>query len=148
MTRRQNAIRQLVSTSLALFALGFVVLHCTGCSSAAVSRAEVRGAVLATAEAVKIADETCAKYAIAKIDLDLARTCEDAYTQARGSLIVASSGIDAWTEQKRSAVTCAVIRAVEELSKMAKALSGKGAKVPPIIDDSIRLVSLLGGCNV
>jgi hypothetical protein len=34
MTRRQNAIRQLVSTSLALFALGFVVLHCTGCASA------------------------------------------------------------------------------------------------------------------
>lgn len=147
MTNRQAAVRQFVTVSLALFAALFVFGHCTAaCATVKVSRAEARGAVLAAAEAVKIGDQTCAKYALEKIDVELARACEDTYTQARGALIIAASGVDAWDEGKKAAVTCAVIRAVDEIVKMAGEMRKRNVRVPPIVDDSIRLASLLGGC--
>ena len=129
-----------------LFLAGLALLagHCLGCAAA--SRAEARGAVLATAEAVKVGDKTCASYALERADLPLARACETAYDVARASLIVAASHVDAWDEGQRERVTCAVVHAVDELGKTAAELRKRGIKVPAIIDDSILLASALGGC--
>lgn len=130
----------LIITPIMLFAL---LLGCTG----ATSRATARGAVLAAAEAVKVGDATCAKYALDRRDVDLAKRCETAYTSARDSLLVASTGIDAWDEGKKSDVTCATVHAAENLTAIANEFKSRQLPVPPLLDDAIRLASLLGGCS-
>jgi hypothetical protein len=122
-----------------------VLAYCEGCGSA--SRAEARGAVLTTAEAVKVGDESCAKYALQWKDLPLAKICEKAYADARALLLTASATVDAWDEGKRGEVTCAVVHAANELSTTAEALRSRKADVPVIVDDALRLVNALGGCH-
>ncbi len=122
-----------------------VITHLWGCAPA--TRAEARGAILATTQAVKIGDETCAKYALERADIQLARVCEHAYDVARASLIVASAGVDAWEEGKRDSVTCAIVHAADELTRTAAELRQRNIKVPPVVDDSLRLAGLLGGCH-
>lgn len=116
-----------------------------GCAHA--TRAEARGAVLATAEAVKVGDEVCAKHALERTDLALARRCEAAYTTARGALITAAAAVDAWDEGKRGDVTCSVVRAIDEVAKTAAELRSRKLPVPPVLDDAVRLASALGGCK-
>lgn len=117
----------------------------SGCVHA--TRAEARGAVLATAEAVKVGDEVCAKRALERTDLELARRCEAAYTTARGALITAAASVDAWDEGKRGDVTCSVVHAIDEVAKVAAELRARKLPVPPVLDDAVRLASALGGCK-
>lgn len=117
----------------------------TGCATA--NRATARGAILATAEAVKIGDATCAKYAIERIDVELAKRCEAAYTDARGSLLIASTAVDAWDEGKKRDVTCATVHAVENLTAIVAEFKTRSIPVPPLFDDAIHLVGMLGGCS-
>ncbi len=145
MMRNSIGWRAYVGLGFALFAALAVVTHCTGCAPA--TRAEARGAVLATAEAVKVGDEACAKYALATIDVNLARSCEAAYTDARLFLLTASSGVDAWDEGKRNDVTCAIVHSAEALSRISEEMRRRKLKVPVIIDDSLRLIAALGGCT-
>ncbi len=116
------------------------------CSSSQ-TRAQARGAVLVEAEAVKIGDKLCAQTAIEKTDLQLAKACEQAYDVARSSLIIASNGIDAWDESKKSEVVCAISRTADELAKTAKEIRARGVAIPKLIDDALALASSLGGCK-
>lgn len=130
----------------ALVCVGLVILNTTACSTTA-SRAQARGAVLATAEAVKIADATCAKQALERTDLHLARQCQEAYASARSSLLIASAGVDAWDEGKRGDVTCAVVHAASDLSRTVSEFKARQIPIPLIVDDSLRLARGLGGCH-
>lgn len=123
-----------------LLALGFFL----GCSP---SRAQARGTVLATAEAVKIGDKLCADVALEQNDLPLARTCEQAYGDARSAVVAAAEGVDAWDEGQKGRVACAVQRAANGIAETVRALRGRRVSVPKVVDDALVLASSLGGCS-
>lgn len=122
-----------------------VAVLLVGCGASA-TRAQARGAVLVTAEAVKLADTTCAQVALERTDLALARACEQAYDLARASAIAAAAAVDAWDEGKRGEVACALQRAAGELRKVASELRARQANVPKVIDDALGLAAGVGGC--
>lgn len=125
--------------------IGAAMLLLAGCAP---SRAEARGAVLATAEAVRVGDETCAEVAIAKRDVELARTCTEAYRTARASVVTAAESVDAWNEGAKGNVRCAISRAAAALGETAKAMRARGATLPRVIDDALVLTSVAaGGCS-
>jgi len=142
-----NALAAWRSRLTMLLASVMLILTTSGCAHDAISRAEARGAVLATAQAVKIGDEACAKWALNNIDVALARACEKAYVHARLTLIVAADGIDAWDEGKRAGVLCAVVHAAEDLAKVAEEFRKRRIKVPAVLEDAIALTRALGGCD-
>ncbi len=146
-SRRAIAIRQAVAVFICLFAAACVVAHITGCAGTA-TRAEAQGALLVTTRAVRLSDEVCGEYAIEHDDLALARACSTAYDVARGSLILAANGVDAWDESKRKYVICNLADAAKELSRMADALRARKYQVPVIVDDALKLAAALGGCHV
>jgi len=123
-----------------------LLLLAVGCAPAA-ERAQARGAVLAMAQAVKVSDDSCAKYALEKMDLDLARACEHAYDGARASLIVASNSIDAWDEGRKEHVRCAIVHGADALNEIVVALRKRNIRVPLVAEDALKLVSTLGGCR-
>lgn len=125
--------------------LVLLMLALTGCASA--SRAQARGAVLATAEAVKVGDDLCARVAIEKSDLPLARSCAKAYDDARAASLTAANAVDAWDEGKKHDIACAVKKASDALGTSVEALRARGAAIPKIIDDARLLASALGGCS-
>lgn len=125
----------------AILLFGFFVGGCT------TSRAQARGTVLATAEAVKVGDHLCAAVALEKTDIELSRTCEGAYKDARSAVIVAAETIDAWDAGKKRDVACAVKSANEALSTSINALRRRGISLPKVIDDAQTLASALGGCS-
>lgn len=106
-------------------------------------RATARGTVLVLAEAVRIADETCAQRAVATKDLALAETCAQAYSDARIGAITAAAAVDAWDAGSKAGVVCGVASASKNLGNITAALRKAGLGVPAIVDDATRLVSLL-----
>lgn len=106
-------------------------------------RATARGTVLVLAEAVRIADEACAQRAVATKDLALAETCAQAYSDARIGAITAAAAVDAWDAGSKAGVVCGVASASKNLGNLTAALRKAGLGVPAIVDDAVRLVSLL-----
>lgn len=135
----------LVFVAVAMLASGVV----SACSSAPVTpREQARGAVLAVAEAVHVADETCASVALARHDRDLASTCADAYDEARAALVATATAVDAWDDATtRTSVLCRTAAAVRGLEAISYAVRAAGASVPPIVDDALALASALGRCT-
>ncbi len=111
------------------------------------SRAQARGVVLVEAEAVKVGDTTCAKIALERQDIELARACEDAYNIARGALVVAALAVDQWDEGKREDVACNVSKANASLQKIVSTLRARKADIPKILDDAIEIANSIGGCK-
>ena len=125
-----------------------------GCAVPTVApRETARASVLAVAEAVRVADDSCATVALAKALDDkeagraLAQRCALAYDVAKPALIAAASGVDAWDAGARSAVVCSVHDAGEALVQIAGAITAAGGHVPPAVEDGIKLLGLLGGCE-
>ncbi len=127
--------------------LAIYLLTCAlvGCGASA-SRAQARGAVLVTAEAVRLGDKACADVALEKNDLPLARACETAYEIARASVLTAAASVDAWDEGKKGDVACAIKRAGDELSKTVSELRARQASIPKLIEDAIALAASTGKC--
>lgn len=116
-------------------------------SSACVpARSVARGAVLTSASAVKVADETCAQEALERSDLQLAKECEEAYTDARSALLGAAKAVDAWDDARtRSGLRCSLTKAGQALSHVVEVLQRRGAKVPPVVVDAVKLAAEAGG---
>lgn len=111
-------------------------------------RALARGAVLATAEAVRSADQACAEYGTATRDVALLQRCEDHYTAARIALIATGSAVDLWDRaESRQSVTCALERALVDLTQIGEDLDAHGGYPPKIIADARTLVAALGRCS-
>lgn len=111
------------------------------------TQAQARAAVLVTAESVRVMGDTCAKIAIAHTDLELAKTCEKAYDDARIALIGTSSGVDAWARfESHDSVVCAVTRALKALEPAFEAIEGRGTPLP-VGADARALVLALGPCK-
>lgn len=128
----------------------FVVALLSGCSlfeSRTPTRAEARSAVLLTAETVRAFDETCARYALAFEDRELALTCAKGYDAARLSLIATGSAVDGWerSETTRDSIVCALNHALGELALGVRALERRGAAFR-IYEDANLLVAHLGQC--
>lgn len=111
-------------------------------------RSVARGAVVVTAEAVRLFSETCARYVMAEEDLDLAIKCRDAYASARISMIALASGIDAWekSETTRQSIICSLRSTLSILYESVKILEAHN--IPQkTYDDALVLVATLGGCQ-
>jgi hypothetical protein len=138
---------------VAVFVAGclFVAATCSGCAwltGRDVERPQARAAVLAVSQAVQTADEVCAAVALAKSDRPLALRCAEAYTKARASLLATASAVDAWEKSStRDSVTCALVEAVPHLRTMGEAIRDGGGRVPPLLDDALALVEVLGSCE-
>lgn len=129
---------------LPLLIVACLALNTTACS---VDRSVARGAVLASAAAVKAADETCAAVALERNDQPLALECAVRYTEARLAIVGAAKTVDAWEEAKsKKSVSCAVTKAAEALKAVRELLAKRAAKLPPLIDDALDLAAKLGGC--
>lgn len=128
-------------------AIALAAVYAVSCGGSTASRAQARGAVEATAAAVKVGDEACANYALSRKDVDLAKGCVAAYEAARDQLLVAAAGVDAWDEGKRGAVTCAVVRAGMHLTKAIDEMSARKLTVPKVVEDAVHLASALGACQ-
>lgn len=111
-------------------------------------RSLARGAVYATAEAVRAADEACAELGKARRDVALLERCEKRYDLARVALISTAAAVDLWDRAgTRESVTCALADALAQVDAIGEDLAKVGAKVPPIVQDAKELVSAIGGCN-
>lgn len=119
-----------------LMLLALALVGCTP-SAADASRSAIRGSVLVTADALKLADSTCAKVATVKKDAALAKTCADAYDIARPFLLAAESGVDAYPND--GGVMCSLGSAIEALSHVAEALTAAGSPLPPVVVDALSL---------
>jgi hypothetical protein len=127
----------------------------TGCANG--TRPEIRSAVLHTAYSLKLADKSCADTADAlakagsgKAAIQLAESCDTAYTNGRAGLIAAEAAIDAKGDLDAGKVACAISKSVSGLKELVKAVSVY-AEMPPQILDGIErgewLLSLGGDCK-
>lgn len=121
-----------------------------GCSRlrAPDERSIARGAVYATAEAIRAADEACAEVGKATGDMALLERCERHYSTARVAVISTAKAVDLWDRAGTSeSVTCALVEAMAEVDAIGADLTDKGRPLPPIITDARELVAALGGCS-
>lgn len=110
-------------------------------------RAVARGAVLATAEAVKAADLACARFGTQTEDLELLRSCERHYDAARVAIIATGAAVDLWERaETRGSVACALERALVEIEQIGQDLATRGTRAPTIIQDARALAAAIGGC--
>lgn len=134
---------------VAAIAVMLTVLALEGCRPPAMpdERAVARGAVLATAAAVKAADEACAQFGAATRDVPLLERCADHYDAARIALISTATAIDLWERvETRGSVACALGRALTELEQLGQDLAAHGRPPPPIIADARALAAALPRC--
>ena len=140
-----DAMREHLAAVGALIVLCALLGWCSGCTT---PREQARGAVLVTADAVRLADTTCAEAAIkmgrihTSRAVDLAGRCADAYDVARTSLLVAEAGVDAWDDADRAQTACAFARASGALLRMSTAMRDAGVQIPTIVEDALRLAPL------
>lgn len=112
------------------------------------SRAVARGAVLATAEAVKAADEACARVGADLRDGELLARCEGHYTTARAALMGTATALDLWDSvTNHEPLACSLVRATRELEAVRQELDARGRPSPPVVADALALVAALGRCH-
>lgn len=118
------------------------------CGAAGNERAQARGAVEASAAAIRVADGACAQIAKERRDIELARRCAHAYDIARASAVVAATAVDHWEDSTtaRSSVACAARGIIDGLSDISREIERVGAPVPPIVADALVLAPALGLC--
>ncbi len=125
-----------------------VLAGCRGVASPAAvpARETARGVVLTIARAIDSADLVCAVTAKTRKDILAAKKCADGYEVARLDVLRASALLDAG-EAKHDApvLICMLIEATESLKKMAESIVSMEAKVPPIVDDALKLSQATGG---
>ncbi|WP_394825046.1 hypothetical protein [Pendulispora albinea] len=107
-------------------------------------RHTARAAVLTLAEAVKVADHTCADLARELQSLELARTCDDGYGVARSALLLAEASVDAWDAGQQQRTLCAAGKAAVALRNVTDAVVRSGGKIPNVVEDALRVSASLG----
>lgn len=138
-----RSVRETVTLGVVLLALLALVHALPGCPKAQTPREEARAIVLTVAEGVRAADLACASVARGRVDVKLALDCADAYDRARLSLEVAESAVDLWDRGSAGDVPCATARAVDALTELGNLLRVSGGKVPPVLEDALRLAPVL-----
>lgn len=120
-----------------------VLVACTPAKSPT-ARHMARGAILAVAQAVKVADHECATLAKAKYDggdldgaIALAEKCEKGYEAARHGLVAAAYAVDAWGSSHDGDVACAMVEGVEGLKAIVAAVQSAGGVLPADVADGI-----------
>lgn len=120
-------------------ALSFAA-HATGCTQASdPSRELARGTIETLVHALKESDHACATFATARSVPTLAEQCARAYAEAYPSLVSAAEGVDAWNDGSKGRVLCATVHAAHALRDLYTVLEGAGARVPPVLEDALRL---------
>lgn len=142
--------------------LAFVILaalvasalqSCSPAQAKAAPRETARAVVLGVAEAVKIADASCATAALTVGVEDrakgraIATACADAYDVARPAVLAAATAVDAWDAGDHRGVICGLATAGKALGQIAESIRAAGAKLPPVVEDGLRLVGALGVCT-
>lgn len=128
----------------------------TSCSSTPApgspQRENARASILLLARGVSLADEACATLARSKNDAAIAKSCADAYDEARGSLLSAEAGVNAWdpapggtSGSKKNDVACAVKHAAESLSKGTQVIQNAGGDLPLALSDALKLAPSIAG---
>lgn len=136
--------------SLASLAFGFllalaVLLVVQGCAPVRAPREQARSVVLTIAEGVRQGDLACAGLALAKRSVALAESCAAIVDEARAQLILAEDGVDAWDAAAVDNLPCAVLSAGDALGRLLTLTREAGGKIPPAVDDALRLVPVLAG---
>jgi len=126
---------------------------CSPAQAKAAPRETARAVVLTVAEAVRTADTLCATVAL-RIGADdrargraLAVSCADAYDVARPAVLAAATAVDAWDAGDHRGVVCGLATAGKALGQIAESIRATGAKLPPVVEDGLRLVGALGVCS-
>lgn len=101
-----------------------------------------------TAEAVEVADQTCAKVGTERQDAALLTVCKDAYDVARPALVAAQYYIDVGDEKGVEKSLCTGQKA---LAATAQAVTATGTKLPPIVTEAVNfagsICGVLGAAN-
>jgi hypothetical protein len=138
-----SSARDMMLVWLVAAVVAYVILA-LGCAASRSAeppvRAHVRGAVLAVALGVRVADDTCASTARATRDAPLAERCDAVYKGGRAALLVAEAALDA-ADSTRSA--CAAAQGGRALRDLAALVSGAGAALTPAIVDGLAMVDVL-----
>lgn len=148
--RARSAAAERAAKGLVIaLAIGAISASSSACqSSSAVipqtPRAKARAVVEVLADAVHEADATCASAARAKLDADLADTCAHAYDRARGVLLVAAGGIDAWGTASQGSLACDIVAGAGAAQDLLGALQANGVEVPAALADGLELFAALG----
>lgn len=120
-------------------------------AGAPTDRPGARSAVLLVAEAVHVADVTCADVAHAMASTDrgkalaVADACAHGYAVARSSLLAAEAAVDAYDAGGAGRWGCALRDSLVGLRETSAALELAGAKVPAAVSDGLSLASTLSG---
>ena len=122
-----------------VFCIGGLVACGPSQPAATPARDQARAAILTIAEAVKTGDGVCAQAALTLKKADLAKSCADAYDQARAALLVAESGIDAWGQGEEGKVACASASALQAIIGIENELASNGVAVPAVVQDAVKL---------
>lgn len=134
----------------ALLALSLLV----GCAQVT-PREVARASVLGVAEALRVADVTCAAQTTiaagtGKTSLEVARkqanTCADAYDLSRSAVLSAARSVDTWESARaQHDVACFVAAANDGLVSIVAVIRAVGGKLPLVVDDGLALAKLLAG---
>lgn len=135
-------VRMLAAALFALL-LSLPLVGIIACGTPAASpvaeRDQARAAILTIAEAVKTGDAVCAQAALSLKKAPLAKGCADAYDDARSSLLVAESSIDAWEQGEAGNVACAGSHALQAVVTIENLLASNGVAVPAVVQDAVKL---------
>jgi len=138
-----NQIREVIGVALFLLASLFCAHQCAGCKPPGTPREEARATITLIAHAVHIADQACASVAYAQKNLWLADECAIAYEEARINLHLAEDALDIADEVAARNMPCAVEAAVDALGRIKDRLHAAGGKVPPTVEDALKLAPIL-----
>lgn len=112
-----------------------VALAALGCTQPKSAADEEHTAVVMAASALKAVDDTCATLGTQKQDVNLLKTCADAYNYARPALVVAQYYADTGNEAGLEAELCV---GVKGLQAEADAVVHAGGTVPPLATEALR----------
>jgi hypothetical protein len=143
----------LVTIAVMIFVVA-IFAGCEGCGGAVpvptTPREQARATTLVLADGVVLARKQCAQLADDRKDLPLAERCLAAYETAYAALMAAGSTVDAWDDGRRGEVACATSRGAGAARALGEAVASAGGRVPPTLEDGLRLFDQLmaGLCDV
>jgi hypothetical protein len=135
-----------LQVKIVLFVTALSLVGCASVTPREISRASVLG----VAEALRVADATCALQVTAaaalgdserKLAKKRANDCADAYDLSRSAVLSAAYAVDSWgTAKSQRDVACFIVVASEGLATIVRAA---GEKIPLVVQDGITLAKML-----
>lgn len=147
--RARSAAAERAAKGLAIaLAIGAISASSSACASATplptTPRAQARAVIRVLADAVHDADAACADVARQRLDADLADTCAHDYDRARGVLLVAAGGIDAWDTASQGSLACNIVAGAGAAQDLLGSLRANGVEAPAALSDGLELFAALG----